>query len=205
MLPLAAVNLLCALVVAIWLAVLGEWGSIGWGLLASFGAAFGSGVLMMPGLFVAAAVNPLMEKGVSWKGLGFLVAFAGLLWTFAVPSVWGLLAADYFVSHADAASQTAHLFWIFIITVMPWTYMASKEGNEFSLFAAFSVELAAACSLIIAAFTDQGAMTAFNVFVGIMAVGFFANVLAGGVPLMLHARERRRQAIANRQRALEER
>lgn len=205
MLPLAAVNMVGALAVAIWLGFLGDWGSVGWGVLFSAGGAGFGGVLMMPGLYLAHSANPLMKKGNFWKPLGGVLALAGLVWSFGVPAAWGLLAADFFTARAGADSQMAHLAWILFVTALPWSYMASKEGNEFTLLPTASVQIAAVYFLVMREFAGQDLSTVIYALAGIMAAGFAVSVFSGGLGQMLQALTRRQQAIASRQRALEER
>ena len=52
--PLGLINMLGGIVSGIWLAILGEWGIIGYGIAALFVSGIGLGLAMVPGLLLAA-------------------------------------------------------------------------------------------------------------------------------------------------------
>ena len=61
--PLGIINIFGGIISGIWLAILGKWGLIGYGLLAIIVSDMGLGIAMMPGLIFAAPAAVLIEKG----------------------------------------------------------------------------------------------------------------------------------------------
>jgi len=191
MVPLMFLNLLGGIVSGIWLAILGEWGGIGAGLVASIGGVFFIGFLLLPGFLVSVPAIFMMNKGGILKALGFVVGMVGMLWTFIVMSGWGMFSFDYFMARADADSRIPYLIWAYGVATGPWAHMASKEDNEYSIFSVFFLQIAAVTSIVTIGFTDMNAMAVFLTFVGIMLLGYVLSVLMGSVLALFEARERR--------------
>ena len=68
--------------------------------------------------------------------------------------------------------------------------MASKEANGFSAVSVFFLQIASITTMSILAFSSMGGATIVLTFLGIMAVGYVLNLIAGGVMAILEARER---------------
>jgi len=189
--PLMILNIFGGIASGIWLVILGEWGGIGAGLLAGIFGAFLCSVLLLPGLLVSVPAIFMMNKGGILKALGFLIGMVGLFWTYIVMSGWGMFSFDYFMARADSDSRIPYLIWAYGVAIGPWTYMASKEVDDYSLFSVFFLQVAAATSIVTIGFSDMSAMVIFLTFAGIMLIGYVLNVLMGGVSELLEARERR--------------
>ena len=71
-LPLLLLNSFSGIVGGIWLAFIGDWGSIGLAILALFIGAFSCAILLLPGLLFAAPAAVLIEKGGLLSLLGYL-------------------------------------------------------------------------------------------------------------------------------------
>ncbi len=61
--PLGIINMFGGIVAGIWLAILGEWGLIGYGIAALFISGIGLGIAMMPGMLFLAPAAALREEG----------------------------------------------------------------------------------------------------------------------------------------------
>jgi hypothetical protein len=190
MVPLMILNIFGGIASGIWLAILGEWGGIGAGLLASIGGAFFCSLLLIPGMIVTFPAIFLMDKGGIFKVLGFLFGMVGLIWTYVVMSGWGIFSFNYFVNRSDASSYIPYLIWAYGVAIGPWAYMASKEANGFSAVSVFFLQIASITTMSILAFSSMGGATIVLTFLGIMAVGYVLNLIAGGVMAILEARER---------------
>src|SRR5690606_4777318 len=96
-------NLLGGVVAGIWLAVLGEWGTLFRGLGILIGGALTISLFMMPGLLLAAPAASLHTSG---KRLGFyFFGLMSLLYTYGVLAGWCVLVLLYFLNRADSASE----------------------------------------------------------------------------------------------------
>jgi hypothetical protein len=189
MVPLFFLNFLGAVVSGIWLALLGEWGGIGMGLLASILGTFFCGSLLLPGFLVSVPAIFMMDKGGILKALGFIIGMVGLLWTFIVMSGWGMFSFGYFMARADSDSSIPYLIWAYGIATGPWASMAKDDNNEFSIFSVFFLQIAAATSIITIGFTNMSVMATFLTFAGIMLLGYIFNIVMGGVLTLLEVRE----------------
>jgi hypothetical protein len=138
--PLAFLNVFGGIVAGIWLAVLGEWGAIGWGLVAIVLSTCGMSMAFLP------AVG-LDSLGVYFarRGHTLLFSFFALLssfYTVGTIALWCGLVLYFFALLADASSVIPLLLWSYGIATWPFAWMAAKEGNDdfTSLTAMFSTK-----------------------------------------------------------------
>lgn len=171
--PLLILNMLGGIVSGIWLAILGEWGAVGLGILFFFISTWLLGLAIMPSLLLAAPAVYCAEKG---KTLG-LVCFGALssLYILAVVTVWCCGMLFLFVKDASASSLIPRLIWSFGVATGPWVYMASKDqgpqGEGFaSSCATFLAQLAYLVIMLLVIFTPITLFGAIQVFGGFMLV-----------------------------------
>lgn len=191
MTPLILMNMFGGIVSGIWLAILGEWGGIGLGLLISITGAFFCGLFLIPGFLITIPAIFLMANGPILKIIGFAVGMLGLMWTYLVMSGWGVFSFSYFLDRADAGSFYPYLIWAYGVATGPWSFMASKEADDYSFFAVFFLQVAAISLIITIGFTGLSPAAIFLVFIGIMTLGYIFNIAVGGVMLLIETRQRR--------------
>lgn len=141
--PLGLINMLGGIVSGIWLAILGEWGIIGYGIAALFVSGIGLGLAMVPGLLLAAPAAALLEKG---NKFGFyFFGFLSALYTIAVLTVWCIAVLFFFTKQANADSIIPILIWSYGVATGPIAWMAQNEmqgGNEYSMISTFFAQAA---------------------------------------------------------------
>ncbi len=171
--PLMLLNMLGGIASGIWLAILGQWGIIGYGIAMLFIGVFALCLLMMPGLLLAAPAAMLAEKE-NKIGLYFF-GFLSALYTVAVLTVWCVGIMYFFAQQANANSYIPTLIWSYGAATGPLTYMAQKEmqggGGEASLIATFFAQVAYIISAIIAIFLPVTIIDIVIIFGGIMVIG----------------------------------
>ena len=171
--PLMLLNMLGGIASGIWLAILGEWGIIGYGILMLFVGVFALGILMMPGLLLAAPAAMLAEKN---NKLGFyFFSFLSALYTVAVLTVWCVGIMYFFSQQATADSYVPVLIWSYGAATGPITYMAQKElqsgGGEASLVSTFFAQVAYVLSALVAIFFPVTIIDVATLFGVIMVIG----------------------------------
>lgn len=191
--PLMILNMLGGIVSGIWLAILGEWGVVGTGVLFFFVSTGLLGFALMPSLLFMAPAAMCAEKGNTFG----LVCFGALssIYTLGLITVWCCGILFLFVKDATASSLIPRLIWSYGVATGPWAYMASKdqgEGGEgfASTMATFLAELAYVVIILLVLFTPLTLLAAIKVFSGFMAVGFFLQLT---VAVMIQ-REKKRLA-----------
>lgn len=171
--PLMILNMLGGIVAGIWLAILGEWGTIGYGIAAFFVSSFALGLVLMPTMLLAAPAAYCAERG---NTVG-LLCFGSLasLYTIGVITVWCCGVLFFFLKDATHASLIPTLIWSYGVATGPWAYMASKEqqgGSGFaSTMATFLAELAYVVIILLILFTSLTGSQAIKTFAGFMVVG----------------------------------
>src|SRR3546814_3081556 len=83
---LVLLNALGGVVAGIWLAILGEWGSIGYGLMFGIGGAMLISFAMLPGMLLAGPAVMMDKKGI--KSGFYLFGFLSAVYTFGVLTAW---------------------------------------------------------------------------------------------------------------------
>jgi hypothetical protein len=130
-LPLVLMNTLGVIVAGIWLAILSEWGSIGWGIGILLFGGFGLGLAMLPGLLLGAPAMAFHSKGIK---VGFyFFGFLSSLYTIAVLTVWCIAILYVFAERADGGSIYPLLLWSYGVATGPIAWLAQKEQNEYSM------------------------------------------------------------------------
>jgi hypothetical protein len=171
--PLMILNLLGGIVAGIWLALLGEWGTIGYGIAAFFMSSFALSIILMPSMLLAAPAAYYAERGNTFG----LLCFGSLssLYTIGVITAWCCGVLFFFVKEATQASLIPTLIWSYGVATGPWAYMASKEqqgGSGFaSTIATFLAELAYAVIILLILLTSITGAQAIKTFAGFMVVG----------------------------------
>jgi len=121
-------NFSSAIIGGIWLAILGNWGIILFGLIISFLMPFAYSILIMPGLGIAAIIEHYHGRGN--RPLMAIFGFLSSAYGYAILAMWILGVFIYFTNRAIISSGYALLFWSHAIMIGPLTYMASKEPPE---------------------------------------------------------------------------
>ena len=188
--PLMILNFLGGIVSGIWLAILGEWGAFGLGILFFFTSTGILGFALMPSLLFAAPATICAEKG---KTFG-LVCFGALssIYTLTLITIWCCAILFIFAKDATASSTIPRLIWSYGVATGPWAYMASKDqgqGGEdlASTMATFLAELAYVVVIILVLFTPMPLIGVIKVFGGFMSLGFVLQLL---VTVMIYKEEK---------------
>lgn len=136
---LIAVNFLSGIVGGIWLAIKGQWGSIGWG--------FALGCIMpwvwmlasLPSMGLAFLVGLFADKGS--RVFTAIFGFLGSMYSNILVAFWVFYAFDFFMGRASSDTYIPYLLWGYSSMMAPLSYMASKEppdstGTSLALFCA---------------------------------------------------------------------
>lgn len=167
--PLMVINLLGGVVSFIWLAVLGEWSIIGYGIAGLVISSLCIGIAMMPGLLLAAPSIAFYEKG---NKFGFYVfSFLSTLYTVAVLCVWCLGVLYFFTKLADSSSFIPVLLWSYGVATGPIASMAQKEQNEYAFISTFFAQISYIAVMLIVIFSRVSLLDVSIVFGIIMSIG----------------------------------
>jgi hypothetical protein len=153
----------------IWLAILGHWGAIGYGLLFLAFSSFGLGLAMIPGLIFAAPAASMVEKGS--KIGGYFLGLLSTLYTYGVLTAWCLAILTYYLKNADNESIIPLLIWSYGVATGPIAWMAHKERNEYSMISTFFIQLAYLIDIVGILFVDVSVSDMMMIFGIVMTVG----------------------------------
>jgi hypothetical protein len=178
--PLMILNMLGGVVAGIWLAILGQWGIIGAGILIIFVSTNILGLIIMPSLLLTAPAVLCGEKG---NTIG-MVCFGALsnLYILAVITAWCCGILFFFVRDVSASTLIPRLLWSYGLATGPWAYMAEKDarGGELEGFAStlatFLAQLAYLTIMILVIFFPITILDAIKVFAGFMAVALVTQM-----------------------------
>lgn len=175
--PLGIINTFGGIVAGIWLAILGEWGIIGYGIAAMFVSGIGLGLAMAPGLLLTAPAASLYERG---NKIGsYFFGFLSALYTIAVLTVWCIAVLYFFVKQANADSIVPVLIWSYGVATGPIGWLAQKEmqsGNEYSMISTFFAQVAYLLVIIAVYFFRSSLLDVIIVFGIVMAVGLIVQI-----------------------------
>lgn len=165
-------NFLGGIVAGIWLAVLGDWGAIGYGLAFGIGGRFIISLAMLPGLLIVGPALLLYKRG--HRRSFVTLTFVNALYMSLVLSGWCSLVLFFFLSRTHDSVGIPLLLWAYAAATGPISYLAQKDlqtGNEFAVISAFFSQLtflAAAIFVLVA-----------SPSMGTIVVGFTVSMACG--------------------------
>ena len=170
--PLMILNMLGGIVSGIWLAILGEWGAIGYGIAALVISGLALSLVLMPGLLLAAPAAYFGEKNM--KAGVYFFGFLSSLYTVGVITVWCVAVLFFFTKKADSSSIIPMLIWSYGVATGPWAWMAQKEqqgGDGFaSIVATFFSQVGYIVMIVMVLFFRVTLMDVFIAFGVVMLV-----------------------------------
>ena len=173
--PLAILNVLGGVVSGIWLAILGEWGSIGYGVLAMVFSGFVLGIALMPSLLFAAPGAYFAEKGIVW--LFYIFAFLSSIYVVALMAAWCGAVLYFFAIRATSDTWLPILIWSYGVALGPWQWMAQKDaqggGGEASMASTFFAQVGYVVMILMAILIRVTIADLLSVFIVIMLIGVF--------------------------------
>lgn len=136
--PIMILNFASGIVAGIWLAILGEWGLLGIGILFLFTSHWLIGLLLLPMLPVDALTLYLSGRK---NPLGYLTGYISFLYTNILIALTFFFAYSVCKSyyHGDTwIGYIPYVLWSWGMALGPWQYMSSREpNNEYSTFTMF--------------------------------------------------------------------
>ncbi len=171
--PLMFLNLLGGVVSGVWLAIIGEWGTIGLGIVFFIGSTMLLGIALMPSVLLMFPAARFAEKG-QMAGLMFFGALSSI-YVLTLITIWCCGVLYLFVNNADAGDLIPKLIWSYGIATGPWVYMASKEecssDDGFASFLpTFLAELAYLVIMLLIIFSSMTLLRAVQIFGAFMLV-----------------------------------
>jgi hypothetical protein len=121
--PLLILNWTAGIVGGIWLTVIGDWGTVGYGVLIILFGMFALTFLVSPGLLIALLGVKLHERH---RLLSYPFYFGAGLYNFTVMTAWCVLIFAFFISRPHVASWP-YILWAYALATSAWAAMAEGE------------------------------------------------------------------------------
>lgn len=187
MAPLMLLNLLGGLVGGIWLAILGDWSTLFFGIAYMLVGAFALSLLLAPAMLLAFPMAALGERHVLAAAL---LGLPAMLWTYAVIAAscaWVFSG----ITSTPQGSLVPYLLWGYATATAPWSYMASKEGDDgYSGVAVFFASLGVV-AMMVAVWIDPYDTTVWRLLYWIVPVVVVGLVLQLGMVTAIALEEKR--------------
>ncbi len=133
-------NFAGGIVGGIWLATIGQWHLLGYGLVGIISSSFLLGLALLPGMAFLVPASMAVERN-RFVTAGCFAAL-GNIWTYGVLTAWCVGSFLLIVPAHKSGSLWPYLLWSYSVATGPWTYMASREAqadsNSFSSTTAFA-------------------------------------------------------------------
>jgi hypothetical protein len=122
---LVVFNFLSGIAGGIWLAIRGEWGSIGWGFLLAIVMPWVWTFASLPAMGMTLLVVRFAER----RNRVFTAVFGFLssLYSNALVALWVIVVFGFFLKRSAPDSRIVYLLWGYSAMMAPLSYMASKE------------------------------------------------------------------------------
>ena len=143
-------NFASEIVAGIWLAILGDWKSIGTGLLMSIGMPLAYFLISLPSTGLGFLLIVLIKKGK--KIPTAILGFVNMIYTNAIIALWVVSVFAIFMDRVGGRSKIPYLLWGYGTMMAPLSYMASKDRPEGSPANTLALVFAQLCYLLCALF-----------------------------------------------------
>jgi hypothetical protein len=173
-LPLLILNWAGVIVGSIWLAILGEWGTLLFAILAMVLGIFACSFLLLPGL-IFSAPGLLLQSKQHWlpRLTSYPLLALGALWTYFIMSAWAAGNLFYYYQRGSPENLIPSMLVAYGVATAPWSSMAQKEsvsdGSSYAPMTAFFLQLASAQILVSLLIFNNRLKTALVIFLAIMA------------------------------------
>lgn len=168
--PLVFLNLFGGIASGIWLAFLGEWDLIGYGLLLIIVSGFSLGIAMAPGMIFALPAAKMLESG---NKLGHVFGLLAMAYTMLVITAWCIFAIVFCLKRIEPDALFPALIWAYGIGTAPVSFLAQKDaqaGNDAAAFTTFFVQIALLASITSIYFLEVTLAGVLGIFAVVMTV-----------------------------------
>ena len=176
--PLSLVNIFGGVVSGIWLAILGEWGVIGTGILTLLFVPLLLGFALMPGLIFSIPAMALFGRGN--KVGGYILVFLDLIYTYGILISWSLSVLIYYTEQASNASLIPILFWSYGVATGPIIFLAFKDlqgGNAHAMIPTVLMQVAYLATILgIIFFEEMSFLNIICLFFLTMSICLFVQL-----------------------------
>jgi hypothetical protein len=173
---IVCLNLLGSIVSGVWLAFLGEWWALGYGLALLLASTLGVSFALLPSILLAAPGVYFLSRGPRF--LAYPFAFLSNVYTAAVVTGWCVWVLQLYLQHAARRSFLPLLLWSYSAATGPWTYLASKDrDNPASMITATAAQLGYIVMMVMTFFfspTLRDEAVAFGIVMGLALIVQFA-------------------------------
>jgi hypothetical protein len=169
--PIFIINCLGGIISGIWLVILGEWGLIGYGMLAAMMGGFIIPLAILPSAIFALPAVALMTKG--HKFIGYMIGTLSVTYIMIVLSAWCLIVLTTYADQATPDSIIPILIWSYGVALGPISYLAHEElqsGNELSGLSTFFLQIAYFITILVIIFVGINVFHALVIFGVVMTV-----------------------------------
>ena len=164
--PIDLMNLGSGIIGGIWLAVIGEWVLIGFGLLLIISSHWLLGLIMMPGLAIVTIGAAFFERKNLLVILGIFFMYLSqfyinllIIGTFVISFIF----CSSFYSGDDFIGYIPYLLWSWGMALGPWQLFTQQDpDNEYSLITTYSASVF--YLLFISFFSFSTTITSFILF-----------------------------------------
>lgn len=176
--PIVLLNLIGGIVSGIWLAILGNWGSIILGIILFFISTLLISFALLPSILLDAPVIYFASKG---KFIGaFLFNILSNLYAVIVITIWCCSILFIFSYVVTINNLIPRLIWSYGVAIGPLSYMASKErDNIASYIATFFASLSYITIIILVIFTTISGINIFLIFSSFMLLSLVIQTTFG--------------------------
>lgn len=183
--PLILLNTLGGIVAFIWLAILGHWSAIGYGILFVIGMPWLFSIAQLPGIVTTLAAAWFHER--HWRIPAIGCIFITSLWTSILIVAWCSIIVFRHVHLISEGDQVPMLLWGYTVALAPLSYMASKEPDN--IFTGLQILLAQLFVIgIIGCWVVSASLTIYVVLFAITLFAFPVLTLAFGIAELVFRR-----------------
>ena len=177
--PFWVLNMFGGVVAVVWLAILGEWSLIVFGIIGFFVGRYLIIALLLPAALILSPGAYFLRRGIM-SGTYFF-GFLGALYCTAVLTVWSLFVLDFFVQQVLPQSLFPILLWSYIIATAPILWLAKKDiqdsGGDQTIVITIFIQIAYVTAIILFLLSNLAISDVYIIFCIILLFGMIIQFL----------------------------
>jgi hypothetical protein len=158
---------------AIWLATLGDWVTLGLGLVIICFVSFAFDWVMMMGLPLGLGAFYFWEK--SWRVSAYFLLLLYNLYVTAVIALWNVGVLAFFNARATHDTLIPLLIWSYGVATGAITFLAHKDGGEAAVMSAFFAQIGFILMMTMIYFFHAPVMDLAVAFISVMIFPLIFN------------------------------
>ncbi|QDR80198.1 MFS transporter [Sporomusa termitida] len=175
--PIMILNMFGGIIAGIWLIIIGKWAPVGIAIATALVSSFVIGFAMLPAMIFSIPAAKMINKGTGF--IGYFLFFCSSVYVFGVLWYWSIFIFGVYVSYIGPGGTgiIPLMIMAYSVATAPVGHLASKESDSPATMIATFCTMVGCMVFMLSLIFNIHPETGNLVFIGIMALGVFAQLI----------------------------